>query len=86
MNYASNVLNPFVLQIIDVRPVIQLQDGVSPTHAMVFRKTDKETVALWINYSTVVQSTQARTVVEYKSMLEKAKEVIGALQEEYHLK
>ena len=86
LNYASNELNPFILQIVDVRPVIQIQDGSMPTHAMVFRKTDKETVALWINYSTVVQSTQERTVVEYKNMLAKAKEVIEALNEEYHLR
>ena len=85
LNYASNMLNPFVLHILDSRSVIQSQDGTPPTHPLVFRKTDEETIALWINYVTVVRSTQERTVVEYKSMLEKAKEVLRALHEEYHL-
>ncbi|HEX7903488.1 MAG TPA: hypothetical protein VF487_06390, partial [Chitinophagaceae bacterium] len=82
----SNLLNPFILQVVDARPIIQLQDGTPPTHPLVFRKTDKETIALWINYATVVQSTQERTVVEYNTMLVKAKQIILALQEEYHLK
>ncbi|HEX7904787.1 MAG TPA: hypothetical protein VF487_13005, partial [Chitinophagaceae bacterium] len=51
LNYASNLLNPFILQVVDARPIIQLQDGTPPTHPLVFRKTDKETIALWINYA-----------------------------------
>lgn len=86
LNYASNLLNPFVLQVIDIRSVIQLQDGKSPTYPLVFRKTDKETIALWINFAAVSQSTQERAVVEYKIMLEKANQIIAALQKEYHLK
>ena len=85
-NYASNLLNPFVLNIVDIRSIIQIQDGKRPTYPLVFRKTDKETIALWINYATVVQSTQQRTVVEYDAMLTKAKQIITALQKEYHLK
>ncbi len=84
-NYASNLLNPFVLHVLDIRSVIQIQDGKSPAYPMVFRKTDKETIALWINYATVTQSTQQRTVVEYNTMLEKAKHLITALKIEYHL-
>jgi len=86
LNYASNLLNPFILQVLDARALIQIQDGTRPTHPLVFRKTDKETMAMWINYAAVVQSTQERTVVEYNSMLEKAKQIILSLQKEYHLK
>ncbi len=86
LNYASNLLNPFVIHILDARPLIQIQNGTPPTRPLAFRKTDSETLALWINYATVVQSTQERTVVEYKIMLEKAKQIITALQKEYHLK
>ena len=85
LNYASNLLNPFILQVMDARSLIQIQDGAFPTHPLVFRKSDKETIALWINYASVVQSTQERTVVEYNSMLAKAKQIILALQKEYHL-
>jgi hypothetical protein len=85
-NYAANYLNPFMLQVMDARPLIQIQDGIRPTHVLVFRKTDKETIALWINYTTVIQSTQQRTVVEYNTMLAQAKQIITALQKEYYLK
>jgi hypothetical protein len=85
LNYASNLYNPFLLQIIDVRSVIQIQDGSPPTHALVFRKSDKETIALWINYGAVVKSTQSRVVIEYKNMLEKANQILKELREEYHL-
>ncbi len=85
LNYASNMLNPFVIGIIDARPLIQLQDGTGLSYSLVFRKTDPETISLWINYATVVQSTQQRVVVEYNSMLEKAKQLIMVLQKEYHL-
>ena len=86
LNYASNLYNPFLIQVVDIRAGIQIQDGGRPTHALVFRKTDKETIALWINYATMVQSTQQRTVVEYNEMLRQAKQIISALQNEYHLK
>jgi len=85
-NYASNLLNPFVLNIVDIRSVIQIQDGKIPTFPLVFRKTDKETISLWINYASVSQSTQERTVVEYNIMLTKAIQLILALKKEYHLK
>ena len=85
LNYASNMMNPFLLGVVDIRPAIQMQDGRLPTHPLVIRKTDKETIALWINYATVSQSTQERTVVEYKIMLEKAKQIIEELRREYHL-
>ena len=86
LNYASNMYNPFLIQVVDIRAGIQIQDGGRPTHTLVFRKTNKETIALWINYATVVQSTQQRTVVEYYAMLTQAKQIILALQNEYHLK
>jgi hypothetical protein len=86
LNYASNIFNPFIMHIIDIRSAIQLQDGLTVTHPLVFRKTDKETIALWINYATVVQSTQQRTIVEYQLMLQQAKQIISELQEKYHLK
>ena len=85
VNYASNLLNPFVLQVMDIRPLIQLQDGKIPTRPLAFFKTDRETISLWINYLSVSQSTQERTVVEYKTMLAKAKQIIEALKKEYHL-
>ena len=48
LNYASNLLNPFIAHIIDARSLIQLQNGAPPTYPLVFRKTDSETIALWI--------------------------------------
>jgi len=84
-NYTANLYNPFVMQIVDLRPVIQIQDGGIPTHPLVFRKTDKETIAVWINYAAVVQSTQERVLVEYKNMLEKAKQLLNILENEYHV-
>jgi len=86
LNHSSNRLIPFMSHILDVRSVIQIQDGALPTYPLVFRKSDKESIALWINYVAVAQSTLKRTVVEYDSMLEKAKQIIGALQKEYRLK
>jgi hypothetical protein len=86
LNYAANLLNPFILHVLDARSLIQIQDSRLPDHPLVFRKTDNETTALWINYAVVVQSTQERTVVEYNIMLEKAKQIMAALQNEYHLK
>jgi hypothetical protein len=85
LNYASNLLNPFMMNIMDARVLIQLQNNQQPTRPLVFRKTDKETVSLWINYATVVQSTQERSVVEYHAMLSKAEQVIKTLKKEYHL-
>ena len=86
LNYATNLLNPFTIKILDSRPLIQLQDGRIPTHPLVFTKRDKETIALWINYSAVTQSTQQRMITEYTEMLKLAKEIIIGLQNEYHLK
>ena len=86
VNYASNLLNPFILRVMDIRAVIQIQDARIPTHPLLFHKTDKETLSLWINYASVSQSTQERTVVEYSIMLEKAKQIMEVLQKEYHLK
>ena len=86
LNYASNLLNPFIAHIMDARPLIQLQNGFPPTHPLVFRKTDSETIALWINYATMNQSTEERTVVEYKTMVEKAEKIMISLQKEYHLR
>ena len=77
-------LQPFQVQILDSRCVIQIQDGITPTHSLAFRKTDKETIALWINYAAIVQSTQERTLLEYNAMLTQANEIIEALQKEYH--
>lgn len=77
--------NPMGVQIMDSRPLIQIQDGMTPTHPLVFRKTDKETIALWINYAAIVQSTQERTLIEYKTMITEANEIIQALQKEYHI-
>ena len=85
LNYASNLYNPFIIHILDIRPGIEIQNGGQPTHPLVFRKTDKETIALWINYATVVQSTQQRTMTEYDSMLKKAKQILEELEKEYHL-
>ena len=85
MNYATNRLNPFLLEVIDIRAAIQIQDGSLPTHALVFRKTDPETIALWMNYAAVVQSTEERTLIEYNNMLAIAKKIIVALEKEYHL-
>ena len=84
-NYASNLLNPFVMQILDLRSVIQIQDGKIPTYPLVFRKTDKEVIGLWINYASASQSTQERAVFEYNIMLTKAKQIIIALKKEYNL-
>jgi hypothetical protein len=85
LNYASNMYNPFLMQLIDIRAAIQIQDGAVVSHSLVFRKTDNETIAMWINYASVVQSTQQRTIVEYDNMLARAKQVIEVLKREYHL-
>jgi hypothetical protein len=85
LNYASNLLNPFIMTIVDTRGLIHLQNNHLPTRPLVLRKTDKETVSLWINYATVVQSTQERSVVEYRAMLAKAEQVIETLKKEYRL-
>ena len=74
------------MHIVDLRPVIQMQDGKVPTYPLIFYKTDKETIKLWINYTSAVQSTQERAVVEYNYMLAKAKQIIPELKKEYHLK
>ncbi len=85
LNYAANLLNPFIFHIVDSRPLIQMQNGLAPTYPLVFHKTDPQTIALWINYATVVQSTQERTVIEYNTMLTMARRIIDELKENYHL-
>jgi hypothetical protein len=85
LKYMTDFYNPLQIKILDVRSVIQIQDGAKPSHPLVFRKTDKETISLWINYSAVVQSTQARTLFEYHIMLKKARQIMAVLQKEYHL-
>ncbi|HEY2722578.1 MAG TPA: hypothetical protein VGI82_12675 [Chitinophagaceae bacterium] len=79
-------LNPIQTQILDGRPLIQLQDGIKPTRPLAFRKTDKETIAVWSNYAAIVQSTQQRTLIEYGVMTTEANEILATLQKEYHLK
>jgi hypothetical protein len=83
--YVMDFYNPLQVEILDSRDVIQIQDGIMPTHPLVFRKTDKETIAVWINYAAIVQSTQERTSIEYDIMMTEANEIIGALQNEYRL-
>ena len=85
LNYGSNMLVPLVLQNLDVRVLIDMQNGTPPKRPLTFRKKDSETIALWINYAVVTQSTQQRTVVEYVAMLAQAKKLINAIKEEYHL-
>jgi hypothetical protein len=85
INYAANLLNPFIAGIMDARALINMQNGKDPGHPLTFRKSDPETVAVWINYATITQSTQERTVVEYLAMLEKARVLIAALRKEYHI-
>jgi hypothetical protein len=85
VKYMADYYNPLQLRILEIRSVIQIQDGIKPSHPLVFRKTDKETIALWINYAAVVQSTQGRTLIEYNIMLKKAEQIIEVLQKEYHL-
>ncbi len=85
VDYAANLINPFIVQIMDARALINMQNEKAPGYPLKFRKHDPETLALWINYATMVQSTQERTVVEYRILLEKAREIIGALKAEYKL-
>ena len=86
LNVITENLNPLVAKILEVRSLIQIQDRIAPTHSLVLRNTDKENIALWINYCAVVQSTQERTLIEYNSMLIKAKQIMEDLQKQYHLK
>ena len=86
LKYVTDFYNPFQVQVLDSRSVIRIQDGLPPAHPLVFRKTDKETIALWINYAAIVQSTQQRTLIEYNTMMTQANEIIAALQNEYHLR
>ena len=86
MNYAGNLLNPFMMKFMDLRPVVQMQDGKPVTHRLIFRTIDSETLTIWINYLTATQSTQQRVVVEYEDMLKKAEKLIEVLKKEYHLK
>ncbi|HEY9662299.1 MAG TPA: hypothetical protein V6C65_27920, partial [Allocoleopsis sp.] len=44
-DYAVRMLNPFILNVIDARPLIRMQDNKPPGHPLVFRKYDNETIA-----------------------------------------
>jgi len=83
LKYCDEILMPFLVSILDKRPVYQIQDGLSPTYPLVFRKADKETLALWINYMAIVQATRNRTMIEYMDMLERAKKIIATIEKEY---
>lgn len=85
LKYVTDFYNPLQAQIVDSRALIQIQDGMAPTHELVFRKTDTETIALWINYGAIVQSTQQRTLVEYSTMMAQAGEIISTLKKDYNL-
>jgi hypothetical protein len=83
LKYCDEILMPFLVSILDKRPVYQIQDGLSPTYPLVFRKADKETLELWINYMAIVQATRNRTMIEYIDMLERAKKIITTIEKEY---
>jgi hypothetical protein len=83
LKYCDEILIPFLVHIIDKRPLYQLQDGNEPTYPLVFLKADKETVALWINYMAIVKATRNRAMVEYIRMLEMAKKIIVTIESEY---
>jgi hypothetical protein len=42
MNYAANRLNPFLLEVIDIRVAIQIQDGRVPHMRWVFGKQSRK--------------------------------------------
>jgi hypothetical protein len=84
VNYAANLLIPFTVHSLDFRVLAQIQNGIPPSYPLTFRKTDDETIALWINYAVLTQSTQQRTVVEYETMLVKAREIIATIGKVYH--
>jgi hypothetical protein len=83
LKYYGEILIPFMVRIIDKRPLYQLQDGKALTYPLVFRKSDKETVALWINYMAIVKATRTRTLAEYIRMQEMAKKIIVTIENEY---
>lgn len=83
LKYCDEILMPFLVSVLDKRPVYQIQEGLRPTYPLVFRKEDKETLSIWINYMAIVQATRTRTMVEYKDMLERAKKIIELIEKEY---
>jgi hypothetical protein len=83
LRYCDEILIPFLVGVLDKRPVYQIQNGMPPTHPLVFRKSDKETVALWINYMAIVKATRNNTLVEYANMLERGKKIIAMIEKEY---
>jgi len=83
LKYCSEILIPFLVRIIDKRPLYQLQDGKPVTYPLVFRKSDRETVDLWINYMAIVKATRTRTLAEYVRMQEMAKKNIALIEKEY---
>lgn len=83
LKYCDEILMPFLVSILDKRPVYQIQDGMAPTYPLVFRKADKETLSLWINYMAIVQATRRRTMNEYVNMLARAKKIITIIEQEY---
>jgi len=83
LKYCDEILIPFLVSIIDKRPLYQIQDGKTPTYPLVFRKADKETIALWINYMAIVKATRSKTMVEYINMQERAKKIIALIEQEY---
>ena len=85
LNYAVNLLIPFILHIMDARALTQIQDGVQPSEPLIIRTTNKDSITLWINYATVTRSTQLRSVVEYEAMLLKARQLIALIKKQYHV-
>ncbi len=83
LKYCDEILIPFLVGIIDKRPIYQLQDGKPVTYPLVFRKLDRETIALWINYMAIVKATRHKTLIEYIKMLELAKKIIVIIESEY---
>ncbi len=83
--YITEFLNPLQVRLLELRSVIQIQDDVAITHPLIIRNADQETIALWINYAAIVQSTQQRTLVEYNNMLSMARQIIDALKKQYSL-
>jgi hypothetical protein len=73
--YVMDFYNPLQVQNPGQQGCYSIQDGITPTHPLVFRKTDKETIAVWINYAAIVQSTQERTLIEYNTMMTEANEI-----------
>ena len=83
LKYCDEIFIPFLVGVLDKRPLYQLQDGRPLTYPLVFRKIDDETISLWINYMAIVKTTRTRTMTEYITMLELAKRNIALIEKEY---